>query len=574
MTIDLVFVTYNRLDYTQKALTSILADPTEEFRLTIWDNASKDGTVEYLRGEVRDPRISDIILSKENKGQIAAVNEVWSRSKADLLGKLDNDCMVTPGWTRTLGQAHADIDALGVVACWHYFPDDFDEARARHKIQTFGRHRIFRHPWTCGTGLLIKNRDYRKFGPIQSNATTQYWMKMALAGRVNGFYYPLVLQEHMDDPKSVHSHLKDEESYQKAKEITFSLKLHGQHTLNDRWRRRQEILDNLLDETWNPVHYIGWKRKVLYYLQRPFRNLTVGTTEGIAGVGVSGASAARKPCYRTQTRVTQTAAGRTVIKSPETDEAKPFVAGLADREALAASFFADRATVVRGRLVDGAMHYEYLDVPSLEDLIAQGMTSQTDPMGLSQVEKYVEFVRGLPGSNAVPREFLRGLGQARQEGPAVRCLNLCVPDCIPRNIKAHSRQWMIIDNEWTFDYPMPVDFLVFRGLYSLVVGLQPLIQQSISAESPGILFMGYGRRRHYIPCSWYSILKTSEIGIATLTRWESLFQTQVLTEERRIRLRLSGNPKALTSVSRSEPGSASNTAISRLYRKIAAPFIP
>lgn len=43
MTIDLVFITYNRLDYTKLALASVLADPREDFSLTIWDNASTDG---------------------------------------------------------------------------------------------------------------------------------------------------------------------------------------------------------------------------------------------------------------------------------------------------------------------------------------------------------------------------------------------------------------------------------------------------------------------------------------------------------------------------------------------------
>ena len=49
MTIDLVFISYNRLDYTKLALASVLADPTEEFSLTIWDNASIYGMAEYLK---------------------------------------------------------------------------------------------------------------------------------------------------------------------------------------------------------------------------------------------------------------------------------------------------------------------------------------------------------------------------------------------------------------------------------------------------------------------------------------------------------------------------------------------
>src|SRR5687768_3359543 len=128
MTIDLLFITFNRLHYTKLALSSVLADPSEEFSLTIWDNASSDGTTEYLKTEVKDRRIREIVFSKENVGQTAALNKIWSRSDADLLGKLDNDCIVTPGWTRTLAQAHRDIEQLGVVACWHFFPEDFDYA--------------------------------------------------------------------------------------------------------------------------------------------------------------------------------------------------------------------------------------------------------------------------------------------------------------------------------------------------------------------------------------------------------------------------------------------------------------
>lgn len=274
MRIGLIFITHNRLDYTKLALASVLADPTEEFSLTIWDNASTDGTVEYLKNEVNGSRIADIIFSKENVGQTAAVNTIWSNSKADLLGKLDNDCLVTPGWTRILAQAHNDISNLGVVACWHYRPDDFDYERAKHKIQTFGKHQIFRHPWTCGTGLLIKRSTYLKFGPIHGDGTTGFWVKLAVNRYINGFYYPLVYQEHMDDPKREHSHLKDEASYQAAKAVTVNINSPGQETLAGRWRWRQDVLNNLLDDPWDVKYYTGWRGKLRRIKKRVTNFLT------------------------------------------------------------------------------------------------------------------------------------------------------------------------------------------------------------------------------------------------------------------------------------------------------------
>jgi glycosyltransferase involved in cell wall biosynthesis len=261
MTIELVFITYNRLYYTRLALASVLADPSEQFSLTIWDNGSTDGTVEYLKNEVSDSRISDVIFSKENIGQTEAANRVWSRSKAELLGKLDNDCLVSGGWMGKLAQAHADIDNLGVVACWHFRSEDFNYERASHKIQRFGRHQILRHPWTCGTGILLKAETFRKLGPIQNRATTTYWLTMAQRGYINGFYYPLVCQEHMDDPKSRYCQIRDERSYDDAVGVTAGLQSGNYTDLSGRLRWRREILRNLLDDPVDPKYYVGWRRK-------------------------------------------------------------------------------------------------------------------------------------------------------------------------------------------------------------------------------------------------------------------------------------------------------------------------
>jgi hypothetical protein len=255
MKIDLIFLTHNRLDYTRLSLASILADPAEEFSLTIWDNASTDGTVEFLRHEVKDPRIAEIVYSRENVGQISAANHVWGKSRADLLGKLDNDCIVAPGWTRTLAQAHHDIPELGVVACWHFFPEDFNYERARHKIHAFGRHQVLRHPWTCGTGLLFKRETYRQLGPLKGDGTTQYWLAMAGAGCVNGFYYPLIYQEHMDDPRSKHSRVHSM-SFEKAYQHTFGWKTSTFRDHATYLQRNQKIVNNVLTGSYDPGAYL------------------------------------------------------------------------------------------------------------------------------------------------------------------------------------------------------------------------------------------------------------------------------------------------------------------------------
>jgi hypothetical protein len=169
---------------------------------------------------------------------------------------------MTPGWTRILAKAHQDIPKLGIVACFHFFESDFDFKRAEHKIQTFGRHRILRHPWTCGTGFLIKRSVYQELGPINGDATTDYWVRMAQRDYINGFYYPLVFQEHMDDPKSQYCQLKDQAAIQAAKGVTVTLEHPKVQDINGLHWWREEVLSTLLDEPWDVRYYIGWRDRL------------------------------------------------------------------------------------------------------------------------------------------------------------------------------------------------------------------------------------------------------------------------------------------------------------------------
>lgn len=261
MKIDLIFVSYNRLVYTKLALESVLADPTEEFSLTIWDNASTDGTREYL-SSIDDPRIVKKVFSRENVHVYGAVKEVFSKSSADLVGIVANDFLVTPGWTRILAKAHADVPEFGKLSCWHLGPEFFDEARARHKIQKFGQHQVLRHPWTDGCGLVkLKTLRELGFGGIGHGlGGTDFDRRMALRGYINGFYYPLVYVEHMDYPWSEHNAFSDR--FEEALEMSATAKSHGIRTVDDAKAWHQVVVSNILDDPWDIKYYVGWRNKI------------------------------------------------------------------------------------------------------------------------------------------------------------------------------------------------------------------------------------------------------------------------------------------------------------------------
>jgi glycosyltransferase involved in cell wall biosynthesis len=264
--------THNRFEYTQKAIQRLLENQNEEFELYLWDNASNDDTAEYLMS-LNDPRIKEVYISKTNEGQTGAMNWAWSRTSTELVGKIDNDCLATPGWTYKFALAHKDIPMLGTLAMWHFPHKEFNEKLAEKKIQTFGSHQIFRHPWTCGSGFIIKRKVFLKMGNWISGShvgTTDYFLKMARAGYINGWYYPLVLQEHMDDPESEYSFFHTKQ-FDMAYSNSYGYNYAGIRNMQKYLEARKQIIDNLMTAPFDVRYYHPMRqrfRRIINYIRK------------------------------------------------------------------------------------------------------------------------------------------------------------------------------------------------------------------------------------------------------------------------------------------------------------------
>lgn len=274
MKASIVFVTYNRLEYTKKTLNALLNE-RDQFDLYIWDNNSQDGTKEFLARDLNDSRIKEIEFYKKNVGPTKALDIFWSRCKTDLIGKVDNDCLVTPGWVKVLSDAHKSIEKLGAVACWHFRIEDFDLNTAYKKIFSYGNYKIFRHPWVCGSGFLMKRKTFLECGRLEIGKNiglTSYFKKMASAGYINGWYYPFILQDHMDDLYSEHCLTKDTESILKNYDGTFTLRNHQIRTKEDKLRRRKEVLQTILEGPIDVNYYSEWRQRFRYIKDKIFPN--------------------------------------------------------------------------------------------------------------------------------------------------------------------------------------------------------------------------------------------------------------------------------------------------------------
>src|SRR5439155_11805147 len=85
---------YNQLLHTMQCLESILRLPDKAGEIIVVDNASTDGTPEYRKGMAG----VTVIRNATNLGCAKSWNQGVQASKRDVIGILNNDIVVTPGW--------------------------------------------------------------------------------------------------------------------------------------------------------------------------------------------------------------------------------------------------------------------------------------------------------------------------------------------------------------------------------------------------------------------------------------------------------------------------------------------
>lgn len=84
-------VTYNRLSLTMRCLDSLLNKVKTPYELLVADNASQDGTQDYLVSLYQKGLIHRLILFNKNVGVAPASNSLWEIAQSSMFLKLDND---------------------------------------------------------------------------------------------------------------------------------------------------------------------------------------------------------------------------------------------------------------------------------------------------------------------------------------------------------------------------------------------------------------------------------------------------------------------------------------------------
>ena len=115
--ISVIMSVYNGEAHLAEAVESVLSQTFRDFELVILDDGSTDRSLEIVRGyAAKDSRVR--LITRENRGLIASLNQLIGEARAPLLARMDADDRCHP---ERLARQHAFLaahPACGVVGSW------------------------------------------------------------------------------------------------------------------------------------------------------------------------------------------------------------------------------------------------------------------------------------------------------------------------------------------------------------------------------------------------------------------------------------------------------------------------
>jgi glycosyltransferase involved in cell wall biosynthesis len=269
--IDILMITHNRPTYTALSLGRLLETCDETMRVWVWHNGEHRETLDALKPFLSDARVYRFHHSPQNVKLTVPTNWLWKEADGEFLAKVDDDCLLQNGWAQRLRSAHEDYEGFGVLGCWRFPDEDFVPELANRKIREFpGGHQILENFWVQGSGYLMKRLCVEKQGLLRAGQSfTAYCIDLALKGYTNGWYYPFIREEHLDDPRAPLSALKSDEDFQER--MPLSAARTGARTIREWQDQIRREARSVQAASVNPAHYVGWRNQ-LRRARRLFRH--------------------------------------------------------------------------------------------------------------------------------------------------------------------------------------------------------------------------------------------------------------------------------------------------------------
>ena len=168
MMLSTIILNWNRVELLRQCVESYLATVRDDYELLIVDNASTDGSCEYLQ-RLEAARRARVFYLPENIGG-EALNVAIPLTRGELIHLSENDQIFLPGWREHAESAFAAFPNLGQLSLFSDTPTDDEAWEPKRSKLVFSNGKVlYEAPDNVGTSSILRAFLLRERGITISN---------------------------------------------------------------------------------------------------------------------------------------------------------------------------------------------------------------------------------------------------------------------------------------------------------------------------------------------------------------------------------------------------------------------
>ncbi len=150
--IDICIVTFNRLEYLKKCVWSIIASTCVQYRISVIDDISNDGTREWLEHMKTRGLIHSIILNEKPLGTAENFNTIIDAAESNAVIMANDDMYFYRNWDLVALNIMNTQNDAGVVSFYNYTRLGLDQGVVEINNSLLRVHRT-------GLGVCLMTKD-------------------------------------------------------------------------------------------------------------------------------------------------------------------------------------------------------------------------------------------------------------------------------------------------------------------------------------------------------------------------------------------------------------------------------
>lgn len=202
----IIILSWNGRGYLRRCLSTILPQVSDEDEVLLVDNASTDGTVQFVKKNF--PKVK-VVENAVNKGVAGGWNTGVEYAEGDLFFFINQDCYARSGWLANMKSTIRRSPLIGVVGCKLVYPDgktiqhaggmiEFPSGLTKHighgEIDQGQYDEVREVEYVTGAAFGLSRKLLTEVGPFDNDFYPAYFEDVDLCVRVREAGYFVLYQ--------------------------------------------------------------------------------------------------------------------------------------------------------------------------------------------------------------------------------------------------------------------------------------------------------------------------------------------------------------------------------------------